>query len=84
MLVPANVMNLWLTKFQAKFKRDPDFLTRQVRWCQPGGIAIHLPFVLSMHPALPFASAMPLTAGPEMQGEHGEYRVKAHIPASTS
>lgn len=29
MLVPANVMNLWLTKFQAKFKRDPDFLTRQ-------------------------------------------------------
>ena len=30
MLVPANVMNLWLAKFEAKFKRDPDFLTRQV------------------------------------------------------
>ncbi|KAI8465157.1 MAG: hypothetical protein J3K34DRAFT_437891 [Monoraphidium minutum] len=29
MLVPPNVMNLWLNKFQAKFRRDPDFLTRQ-------------------------------------------------------
>jgi len=30
MMVPANVMSLWLNKFQHKFKRDPDFLTRQV------------------------------------------------------
>lgn len=29
MLVPANVMALWLAKFEAKFRRDPDFLTRR-------------------------------------------------------
>ncbi|GBF96836.1 hypothetical protein Rsub_09692 [Raphidocelis subcapitata] len=29
MLVPANVMALWFAKFERKFRRDPDFLTRQ-------------------------------------------------------
>jgi hypothetical protein len=37
MLVPANVMNLWLAKFENKFKRDPDFLTRQVGVGRTGG-----------------------------------------------
>jgi protein Hikeshi len=27
--VPTNVLDLWFTKFQAKFRRDPDFLARQ-------------------------------------------------------
>ena len=29
MLVPANVMALWLDKFERRFRRDPDFLTRR-------------------------------------------------------
>ena len=28
MTVPMNVLDRWFTKFQHKFKRDPDFLTR--------------------------------------------------------
>jgi ribulose-phosphate 3-epimerase len=28
MVVPMNVLDRWFTKFQEKFRRDPDFLTR--------------------------------------------------------
>jgi hypothetical protein len=28
MMVPTNVMGRWLDKFTAKYRRDPDFLTR--------------------------------------------------------
>jgi ribulose-phosphate 3-epimerase len=28
MVVPMNVLDRWFTKFQDKFRRDPDFLTR--------------------------------------------------------
>jgi ribulose-phosphate 3-epimerase len=28
MLVPLNILDRWFTKFQAKFRRDPNFLTR--------------------------------------------------------
>lgn len=27
-VVPANILERWLTKFSEKFRRDPDFLTR--------------------------------------------------------
>ncbi len=29
LLVPTNVLELWLRKFEAKFARDPDFLLRR-------------------------------------------------------
>ena len=29
LVVPANFLDRWFTKFQHKFRRDPDFLTRQ-------------------------------------------------------
>jgi len=28
LVVPANFLDRWFTKFQSKFRRDPDFLTR--------------------------------------------------------
>jgi protein Hikeshi len=28
-MVPTNVLDQWFTKFQEKFRRDPDFLARQ-------------------------------------------------------
>jgi len=28
LLVPANVLELWLRKFDTKYSRDPDFLLR--------------------------------------------------------
>ncbi len=28
LVVPANFLDKWFQKFQAKFRRDPDFLTR--------------------------------------------------------
>jgi len=29
LLVPTNVLELWLRKFEARFARDPDFLLRR-------------------------------------------------------
>ena len=28
MIVPMNILDRWFNKFQNKFRRDPDFLTR--------------------------------------------------------
>jgi protein Hikeshi len=28
-IVPTNVLDRWFTRFQEKFRRDPDFLARQ-------------------------------------------------------
>lgn len=29
LVVPTNCLDRWFSKFQAKFRRDPEFLTRQ-------------------------------------------------------